>query len=218
MNKRRRLIRHIRHVGLIGALTAATAVATVSAAIAQDSFVLPDFSATEVTHVKGRQIAYTIYHSGSNFRVDLSPELAVLYMPARDTVYRLMFKSTQCIEYKGVRPRPVSGPLQLLSEGKVKKRTPIGTEVAEGHTCKVESVLVTATNGTQYRFKVWEATDLNGIPVRVDLQSGASVATTTYRDIKPQTPDPALFKPPANCKPFEKTYQIAPPEKHGSGS
>jgi hypothetical protein len=215
MNKRRQLIRHIRNGSLIGALTAAIAVAIVSTAIAQDSFVIPDFSATEIAHVRGRQIAYKIYHSGSNFRFELSPEVALLYMPARDTVYRLMFKGTQCIETKGVCPRPVSSPLQLLTEGKV-KRTPIGTEVVEGHTCKVESVSVTAADGTLHWFKVWEATDLNGIPVRVDLQSGASVVTTTYQDIKPQTPDPALFKPPANCKPFEKTYQIAPPEKHGS--
>jgi hypothetical protein len=217
MDIRRQLIRHIQHGSLIAVLTAAVAIAMAPAALPEDSFVLPDFSATEIAHVRGREIKYKVYHSSSNFRVDLSPELAMLYMPARDAVYRLMFKSTQCIETKGGRPRPVSGPLQLLSESKV-KRAPIGTEVADGHTCKVESVLVTAADGTLYRFKVWEATDLNGIPVRVDLESGPSVVTTTYRDIKLQTPDPALFKPPVNCKPFEKTYQIAPPEKHGGGS
>ncbi len=133
MDRQRQFIRHIRRGSLIGALTAATAVAMASVAVAQDSFVLPDFSATEVAHVRGREIAYQIYHSGSNFRVDLSPQLAVLYMPARDTVYRLMFKGTQCIETKGVRPRPVSSPLQLLSDGKA-KRTLIGTEVVDGHT------------------------------------------------------------------------------------
>jgi hypothetical protein len=214
MNKRRRLIRYIQHVGLIGALTAATVIATVSATIAQDSFVLPDFSATEVAHVRGRQIAYKIYHSGSNFRVDLSPELAMLYMPARDTVYRLMFKGTQCIETKGVHPQPISSPLQLLSDGKA-KRTLVGTEVVDGHNCKVESVSVTGADGTMHWFKVWEASDLKGIPIRVDLKSGPGVVTTTYKDIKPQAPAPALFTPPANCKPLEKTYQIAPPEKHG---
>src|SRR5579872_4180113 len=161
MDRRRQLIRHIRHGSLVAVLAAAAAIATASAAIPEDSFVLPDFSATEVAHVRGREIAYRIYHSGSNFRVDLSPELAMLYMPARDAVYRLMFKSTQCIETKGVRPRPVSGPLQLLSESKV-KRTPIGTEVAEGHTCKVEGVSVTAADGILHQFKVWEATDLKG--------------------------------------------------------
>jgi hypothetical protein len=199
---------------MVGALTAATAVAVVSAAIAKDSFVLPDFSATEIAHVRGRRIAYKIYHSGSNFRVDLSPELAMLYIPSRDTVYRLMFKGIQCIETKGVHPQPISSTLQLLSDGKA-KRTPIGTEVVDGHTCKVESVSVMGADGTMHWFKVWEATDLKGIPVRVDLQSGPCVVTTTYEDIKPQAPDPALFTPPANCKPFEKTYQIAPPEKHG---
>jgi hypothetical protein len=214
MDKRRQSIRHIRHGSLIAVLIAAAAIVMASAAIPEDSFVLPDYSATEVAHVRGREIAYKIYHSGSNFRIDFSPELAVLYMPARDAVYRLMFKSTQCIETQGTRPRPVSGPLQLLAESKV-KRAPIGTEVAEGHYCKVESVSTTAADGTMHQFKVWQATDLKGIPVRVDLQSGAGVVTTTYRDIKLATPDSALFTPPANCKPFEKTYQIAPPEKHG---
>jgi hypothetical protein len=212
MDLRRHLILHLWRGSLMGALAIAAALAAVPAAIAQDSFVLPDYSATEVAHVRGRLISYKIYHSGLNFRADPSPELAMIYVPAQDTVYRLMFKGTQCIEFKGIRPQPVNSPLQLLSEGKV-KRTPDGTEVAEGHTCKVENVAVTKADGTIYRFKLWEATDLKGIPVRIDLQSGPGIITTTYQDIKPQTPDPALFTPPKNCKPFEKTYQIAPPEK-----
>jgi hypothetical protein len=161
-----------------------------SAAMAQDSFALPDFSATEIAHVRGRQIASKVYHSGLNFRAEPAPGVATIYMPARDTTYTLMFNGTQCIETKGIRLQPPSSPLQLLSGGKV-QRTPSGTETLEGHTCKVESIVVTSADGTTYRLKLWEPTDLKGIPVRIDLRSDGSILTTTYRDIRSQTPVPA---------------------------
>jgi hypothetical protein len=213
MDTQQQLIRQVRHGSLIGALTAAVAAAIMmSTVMAQDSFPLPDFSATEIAYVKRRQIASKIYHSGLNFRSEPAPGVATLYMPARDTVYSLMFNGTQCIETKGMRMQPVSSPLQLLSGVKL-TRAAGGTEIVEGHTCKVENIAVTKADGTTYQLKLWGATDLKGIPVRVDLLSNGSVVTTTYQDIKLQTPDPALFQPPKNCKPFEKTYQIAPPEK-----
>src|SRR6516225_4547819 len=108
MDTRRHLIRYVRHGGLISALTAAAAAAMMSAAMAQDSFALPDFSATEIAHVRGRQIASKVYHSGLNFRAEPAPGVATIYMPARDTTYTLMFNGTQCIETKGIRLQPPS--------------------------------------------------------------------------------------------------------------
>jgi len=208
-----RVIRVVRCRKLsLSLVNAAVAIAVASTAAAQNSSFLPDFSATEVAHVRGREVAWKVYRSGLNFRVEPAPGTALIYLTASKTVYRVMFNGTQCIETKGIQTQMMISPLQLMSGVKVQRRS-AGTEVVEGHACKVEDVAVTAVDGKTTRFKVWEATDLKEIPVKIELHSDRGESTTTYRDIAEGTPDAALFKPPKNCKPFEKTYQIAPPEK-----
>jgi hypothetical protein len=176
----------------------------------QNASFLPDFSATEIQQISGREIASKIYLSGLNFRSESAPGYATIDLPSRNMRYRI-FNHTNCIEIPG-RAKIVASPLQLFS-GQKMERKPGGTEVVEGHPCKVEDVLVTAADGVTTRLKLWEATDLKGAPVKIELFSGRGALITTYRDIVEGIPDPALFTPPKNCRPFEKTYQIAPPEK-----
>jgi hypothetical protein len=194
-------------------INVAVAIATGSTGAAQTSVFLPDFSATEIAHVRGREVASKVYRSGLNFRAEPAPGIAMIYVAATNTIYRVMFNGTQCIETKGIEAHSVSSPLQLLSGAKVERRSGEGTEVIDGHTCKVENVTVTAADGTTTWFTLWEATELTGTPVKLELHSDRGSLTTTYRDIAVGTPDAALFTPPKTCKPFEKTYQIAPPGK-----
>jgi hypothetical protein len=213
MEARQQIIRPGRFSKLsLSLMTAAMAIAMASTAVAQNSSFLPDFSATEIAHVRGRDIASKVYLSGLNFRAEPAPGSAFIYLSANNTMYRVMFHGTQCVETAGKQAPIVINPLQLLSGVKV-QRTPSGTEVIEGHPCKIENVVVTAADGKSTRFKLWEATDLKGIPVKMELFADRGEHITTYRDIVVGTPDAALFTPPKNCKPFEKTYQIAPPGK-----
>jgi len=181
-----------------------------STASAQNSLVLPDFSATEIATVSGRQIASKVYRSGENFRAEPAPGIATIYLTASDKMYRIMCNGTQCIETRGVSALVLSSPLQLLSGIKIERRS-AGTELIDGHSCRIENVKVTAADGTPTWFTLWESAELKGIPVKIESHSDHGSLTTTYRDIAVGTPDPALFTPPNNCKPFEKTYQIAPP-------
>jgi len=187
----------------------AVILAVVSTATAKDSLVLPDFSATEITHVRGREVASKIYRSGAKFRAEPAPGVATIYLAPGDTIYNLMSNGTQCIETKGITAHSLSSPLQLLS-GPIVERTDGGIETVDGHTCKIENVTVTAADGIRNWFTLWEATELKGAPVKIDFHSDRGSLTTTYKDIVVGTPDPALFVPPHNCKPFAKTYQIAP--------
>ena len=193
-------------------MTVAMTIAVASTAIAQNSLTLPDFSATEIAHVRGRAVTSKVYRSGVNFRAEPAPGVATIYLTASDTIYSLMFNETQCIETKGITAHSVSSPLQLLSGAKL-ERNYGGTDIIDGHTCKVDNVTVTAADGTRNWFTLWEAIELKGTPVKIEFHSTRGSLTTTYRDIALGTPNPALFVPPKNCKPFEKTYQIAPPGK-----
>jgi hypothetical protein len=187
----------------------ALAILVASIAMAQESLILPDFSATEVSNVRGAEVTSKVYRSGANFRADPSPEIATIYFNASDTMYRLMFHGTQCVKTTGIPAHALSSPLQLLIGIRVKHEIS-GTQVIDRHSCKVEQLEVTAADGKTTRFTLWEATDLSGVPLKVEMRTERGQLTTTYRDIVVGTPDPGLFKPPKNCIPFERTYQVAP--------
>jgi hypothetical protein len=189
-------------------MSAALMIAASSTAIAREAWSLPDFSATEVTHLGARDMTWQVYHSGSNFRVEMAPGEAFIFASATNKVYRVLLKGTQCIETPAKQARPMS-PLQLLSGAKAERKS-AGTAVVDGHACKVENVTVTGADGKKTLLKVWEAQDLKGVPLKIEVHSGLHVSVTTYRDIVVGAPAKALFKPPSNCKPFNKTYQIAP--------
>jgi hypothetical protein len=194
----------------VGLMSVALMVAAASStAIAREAWSLPDFSATEVRHLGGGQMTWKVYHSGSNFRVEMAPGEAFIFASSADKVYRVLLKGTQCIETPAKQARPMS-PLQLLSGAEKVQRKPTGTDVVEGHACKVENVTVTGADGTKTALKVWEAQDLKGMPLKIELHSGLHVLVTTYRDIVVGAPAKALFKRPDNCKPFDKMYRIAP--------
>src|SRR5512146_1139721 len=98
----------------LGLMSAALMIAGSSTAIARETWSLPDFSATEVMHLNGRQAAWKVYHSGSNFRVEMAPGEAFIYASASNKVYRGMLKGTQCIATPARQSRPMS-PLQLVA-------------------------------------------------------------------------------------------------------
>jgi hypothetical protein len=209
----RQVIRRVRRWKLsLSLMSAAAVILVASIALAEESVPLPDFSATEAANIKGREVASKVYHSGVNFRIDPSPEIGTIYLTASDKMYRLIIRKTQCIERTGISPRALGSPLQLLSGVKVKRQSS-GTGVVDGHPCKIENVEVTGKDGSTTKFKLWAATDLKGAPVKLTMHTDRGELTTTYRDIVVGTPDAALFTPPKNCIPFEKTYQVAPANK-----
>jgi hypothetical protein len=152
-----------------------------------------------------------VYRSGSSVRVEMTATITTLYMPASHKVYSLTTYpdgSHQCVVMRPDQAGMMPSPLELLFGTKVKK-TPAGTEVVEGHKCKVEIAVVTEPDGKTVESKVWEAEDLKGVPVKIESQHpGGAHLTAVYRDIVLGTPDKALFTPPNKCTPFEKMGQV----------
>lgn len=183
-----------------------------SYALAREPLILPDFSATEMMAARGIAINTKVYRSGADFRDDASSQMGTIYLSDTQTMYRLMFHGTQCIETAGIPPHAMSSPLQLLSGAEVTGPS-ARTEVVDGHSCKIQDAQIITTDGKTIRFKLWQAQDLKGAPVKIEMRTDLAQLTTTYRNIVLGKPDPALFIPPKNCIPFAKTYQVAPPEK-----
>jgi hypothetical protein len=189
-----------------------TAFVLASGALAQGqkSWSFPDFSATQVLESRKANISMKVYRSGESVRVERSGALSTLYVPSSSRVYNLTTypdHSHQCVVMKPEQAKMLPSPLELL-QGSDLKRTAAGTEVVEGHPCKIENVVVTRPDGKTIESKVWEAQDLNGIPVKIESHIGEITLSAIYRDISTETPDENLFTIPEKCTPFEKMGQV----------
>ena len=197
--------------GKVAAVTILVSAATLMPA--QNDVVaweFPNFSATQVFQSKKFDVPMKVYRSGSSVRLERSAAWSTLYMPSTGKVYNLTSYpdgSHQCVVMRPDQARMLPSLLELLHGTKV-KRTPAGTEVVEGHTCKVENVVVTKADGRTIESKVWEAEDLKGVPVKIESQLPHGALTAVYRDIVLGTPDKTLFTPPDKCTPFEKMGQV----------
>lgn len=181
-----------------------------SLASGQDAWEFPDFSATQVFQSRKADITMKTYRSGSSVRVERSAALSTLYVPASGKVYNFTVypdNSRQCVAMKTEQAKMLPSPLELLQGTKL-KRTPAGTEVVEGHSCKVENVVVTRPDGKTIKSKVWEAEDLQGIPVKIESYLDNVTLQAVYRDIVIGAPSQALFTVPEKCTPFEKMWQV----------
>jgi len=200
--------------GSIGVVAAVMVlVASVTPTRAQNGVVpwdFPDFSATQVFPFATYDMTMKVYRSGSSVRMERSPAWSTLYMPATGRIYNLTTYpdgSHKCVVLRPDQVRMLPSPLELLNGSKV-ERTQAGSGVVEGHTCKVEDVVVTRADGQIIHSRVWEAEDLKGIPVKIESEIPSHKLTAVYRDIVLGTPDRTLFTPPDKCIPFEKMGQV----------
>jgi hypothetical protein len=98
------------------------------------------------------------------------------------------------------RPSVNTFPFSIFQVGQKLERSVVGTEVVDGRACQVEEITITSEHGQPMKMKFWEATELSGFPVKIEVQrvAGAPV-TITYKDVKIGPPDAALFQHPAKC-------------------
>jgi hypothetical protein len=177
---------------------------------AQNSWNFPDFSATQVLESRKANMVMKVYRSGDSVRVKRSEALSTLYVPSNSRVYSLTTypdHSHQCVVMKPGQAKMLPSPLELL-QGPNVSRTDAGTETVDGHPCKVEKVVVTRSDGKKIESKVWEAQDLQGLPVKIESHVGEIILSASYRDISVGTPERELFTLPEKCTPLEKMGQV----------
>jgi hypothetical protein len=182
-----------------------------SSLFAQNGWAIPDFSATQVFQSRRADLSMKVYRYGSNVRVERSGAMSTLYVTAKAKIYNLTTypdQTHQCVSMNPGQARMLPSPLELI-QGKVVKRIPGGSEMVEGHKTKIETVLVVRPDGKKIQSKVWEARDLNGIPVKIESHVGKTTLTALYRNIKIGSQDHSLFTVPERCTPFENMGQVA---------
>jgi hypothetical protein len=178
---------------------------------AGSSWSFPDFSGTQVFVSNGRETPFKIFRSGTTVRIEEGVALATLYVPGRSSVYRLTKYpdgSHQCVVMKSEQAKMIPSPMEVLLSGTNIKRSPAGSESFEGHSCTIETVTLTRVDGKTIESKVWEADDLKGLPVKIEMESDFGKLRAVYRDIVVGAPDAGLFAVPDKCTPIEKMGQV----------
>lgn len=91
-------------------------------------------------------------------------------------------------------------PFSAARPGRKIERVAAGNESVDGHMCQVETVTVSSGDLVMpIKLKFWEAEDLHGFPVKVQVLNGGGRGTIQYKDIVVGPVDPSLFILPKHC-------------------
>ncbi len=82
-----------------------------------------------------------------------------------------------------------------------------GERVA-GHTCQPCEAVVAASDGTITAFRVWRASDLNGLPLRITCTSAGAPQTLTLSKARVAALPGDLFQPPAGFTKYDSAEAL----------
>lgn len=72
----------------------------------------------------------------------------------------------------------------------------LARETVDGYDCEKNRVEITDKEGNKQIMTVWNATDLDKFPVKIEQTQNGRLSTILFKDIKLTKPDGALFEPP----------------------
>lgn len=174
-----------------------------------------EFSAVMVGSVQPKDTREShIYRSGDLVRTEgpLSRAFMITHVSTGETE---MVSKKGCL--KSSRPFFRAYPFFLPGHGRKIERMPAGKETLEGHVCAIEDLTVTGQNLAvqPIRLRFWEAEDLHGFPIKIDIQAGKGPhSTIQYKDVVLAPPDETLFIYSETCNDLDNgDDDDAPPAK-----
>jgi|CZLA01.1.fsa_nt_gi hypothetical protein len=91
-------------------------------------------------------------------------------------------------------------PFSASRPGRKIERVAAGKESVDGHMCQVEDVTVSGGDlAMPMKLKLWEAEDLHGFPVKVEVLRGSRHSIIQYKDVVLGPVDPTLFVRQKHC-------------------
>lgn len=175
-----------------------TPAATTSSASSQYPLdAIKNFSAIMIGSIAGDDQESHVYRLGHLMRTDVGGSYAVTDLVKGDT-YGVAPKGCLHDSHSAYRVFP----FDVGGHGRKVERVTSGKETIDGHSCVIEDVTVTAPGPRPRAMKLrfWEAEDLQGFPVKVQLISSfGHDKIIRYKDVSLAPPDAALFKHPTKC-------------------
>jgi hypothetical protein len=81
--------------------------------------------------------------------------------------------------------------------------TEIGPETVAGHPSVKNKVVMTGPDGTKTEATVWNATDMDKFPVKIEMDENGGKMTMTFKNVKLDKPDASLFNAPSDYKKYD---------------
>jgi hypothetical protein len=138
-----------------------------------------------------------VYRSGDKMRTSMPGGAGYMIMDLDQRTSYMVMNANICMQTST--PQAQQNPFSQARNATV-ERSPAGTDTVDGHPCKVENVTVTPQNGQPSKMKLWEAQDLKGFPIKIEMQSSRGPMTIEYKDISFSEPDASLFTHPDSCR------------------
>jgi hypothetical protein len=183
-------------IGLLALLTGGLAVFNAAWAQTANLFGVSGFTATaNLTLPTGGTMSMKIYVLGTSQRADLPGGHGyTLALGSNQTAYIVM-GSSMCMQRTLDQK---TGPNPFTLSGDVKRET-VGSETVDGHPTKIELITLRTASGPM-TMKAWRATDLKGLPVRVEIpMSSGGTVREELTDVNLSPPPASMFMPPSNC-------------------
>jgi hypothetical protein len=134
--------------------------------------------------------------------------LLLLYHPQTATKLVVPAEKTY-VEF----PRSANGPSPgkmendtMLKLGKMEKKL-LSIESVDGHPCR-KYHLTSKTGDKLEEAYVWEATDLNALPIKLSVKSGNELYTFQLRQVRMGRPDARSFAIPADYRKSGSTQEL----------
>ncbi len=84
----------------------------------------------------------------------------------------------------------------------------LGRETVDGHACVKNQVVVTDDKGGRHEFTVWDATDLNHFPVKIESNEHGVETTLAFTDVKFDKVAPEQFEAPAGASKYGDVHSM----------
>ena len=97
---------------------------------------------------------------------------------------------------------------RLLARGARIERTVVGKEDLDGHPCVKHKLVASLKNEREPLGFVWEASDMNRFPIRLDLMLEGQMTTIRLQDVKFGRANASYFDLPAGYQRYKDLQQI----------
>ena len=174
----------------------ATGAQTPAAAEKKNPFsAFTQFSATMNGGIVAQDEVIKMHRAGDRVRLDYSDSERITDL-AKGTTW--VIHSDRCHKY----PHPDVGTFLFasLADLNVERSSTEEKETVDGHPCKIEKLTIKRDDDLMAEWKLWEADDLKGFPVKVEVHRAKALATFQFTDVSLAAPDPSLLKTPKQCR------------------
>jgi hypothetical protein len=88
------------------------------------------------------------------------------------------------------------------------KTVKLDTETVDGHECVKNKVIVTSNKGENQESTVWNATDLNDFPIKIETTERGQSRTMLFKNVSLSKPASSLFDPPSGFERYKNEKEL----------